>query len=177
MGEKSDIFEWLERQVCFVASELFEGSGYVPCFLRTAALPHTVGRGVLAVMGFAGDGCKGSIALLGAPEAAIVLRSGADRASATDVLGEFCNMLMGRLKNRLALRGVEVASTLPVVTAADNIQLQLTPFVSSAWHEVRIAAGTLFVRLDAEIGDGFRFAKVNTADPPSTANEGECILF
>ena len=40
-------------------------------------------------MGLAGNECKRSIALLGAPEATLVLRSRAHRAAATDVLGEF----------------------------------------------------------------------------------------
>jgi len=177
MAEATTDFSTLDSHLCAVATELFEGVGYAPCFLRPAMLPRTVGEGVSAVIGFTGRGARGSISLLGAPQVAVVLRGEADRASPTDVLGEFCNMLMGRFKSRLLRRGVELFGTLPAVTTGEHVKLEATSSAPSSWHEIRIPSGTLYVRLDAILDESFAIAPVESANDGTGVLEGECLLF
>ena len=81
------------------------------------------------------------------------------------------------MTRRLIARGVALVGTLPTVTTADNIHLTLSATTRSAWHQVHIAVGTLFVRLDAIIDENFKLTQAHATNAQSTVPEGECVLF
>jgi len=170
-------FAKLDEHVRNVAQELFEGVGYAPCFLRSDNLPRTVGKAISASIGFTCPGGRGSISLLGSPQVVVILRGDADRASPSDVMGEFCNMLMGRFKNRMHGCGVDLSGTLPTVATGDNVELQTTPDTASLWHEVKVPVGSLYIRLEAVLDANFQMRDESLDGEPVTAVEGECFLF
>ena len=44
MADRTAGFKALDEEVCAVATELFEGCGYAPCFLKPAMLPQVIGE-------------------------------------------------------------------------------------------------------------------------------------
>ena len=109
----------------------------------------------MAVVGYAAPMVRGALLLLTARDVVATLqppelRTGApSEASLRDVLGEFCNMLAGRVKNRLATRDITPLLSTPTTIFGDDLQLPAPTSGMSAWHRFSSAAGSIFVRLDA----------------------------
>jgi hypothetical protein len=111
--------------------------------------------------------------VISATEAAIAdsnpIRDGATRAW----VAELTNQIVGRFKNELFRRGVEVAMSIPVVLTAT----QLTPLPQTHLDPTRLAVGEGFITiwLETEAEDGLELAEP-TADTMMAA-EGEAMLF
>ena len=97
-------------------------------------------------------------------------------ASLRDVLGEFCNMLSGRMKNRLVTRGIAPLLSTPTAVFGDDLKLPVPTGGVSAWHRFSSKAGDIYVRLDATFEADFTLRPEDpVAEPP--LNEGEMVLF
>ena len=111
--------------------------------------------------------------MISATEAAIAdsnpIRDGATRAW----VAELTNQIVGRFKNELFRRGVEVAMSIPVVLTAT----QLTPLPQTHLDPTRLAVGEGFLTiwLETEAEPGLELAEP-TADTMMAA-EGEAMLF
>ena len=93
-----------------------------------------------------------------------------------DVLGEFANMLLGRVKNQLAARALAPLMATPTTFVGDDLALPAPRSGLSAWHRFSGATGDIFVRLDATFGAEFALAP-EVASPDPQLHEGDMILF
>lgn len=186
-------FERMEEMLIAVARELFEAYGKACVFEGRASTyaGRTEQESVIATIGFAGTKVRGSLVLVTLRTTAESLRpdeiaSKADEGMLGDVLGEFANMLLGRLKNKLLARGVELLLGTP--TTAVGRELVLTASSgTSAWYVFEVygpgdsgagasASRRIHVRLDTEMDPALEIA-----DEPETRAlelvEGDMVLF
>jgi hypothetical protein len=140
------------------------------------------GPAVMAVIGYASSSMRGALLILTSREIAaelqpIAIRRGPPSETALrDVLGEFCNMLVGRIKNRLVRRGVAPLTGTPTTVLGDRLQLPVPTSGLSAWHRFAVAAGDIHVRLDTTFELEFAMAAADNADEAPEL-EGDVILF
>ncbi|AKU94384.1 hypothetical protein AKJ09_01048 [Labilithrix luteola] len=205
-------FERIEETLIAVARELFEAYGKACTYEGrvTGYSGRTEKESVIATIGFAGTKVRGSLVLVARRVTAEALRPNeivsiasigaigakTDEGMLGDVLGEFANMLLGRLKNKLLARGVELLLGTP--TTALGRELALTPSSeTSAWYVFEIdgpnravrspssglgeshedhASRRVHVRLEAEIDPA-----LEVSDGPEVRAfelaEGDMVLF
>ncbi len=93
-----------------------------------------------------------------------------------DVLGEFSNMLIGRVKNQLVTRNVAPLVATPTTIFGDDLTLPAPTSGMSAWHKFASPVGDLFVRLDATFEKEFALDPIDgNAAVPLT--EGDMTFF
>lgn len=138
---------------------------------------------VISVIGFAATGMRGSLLLL-TPRATIpglipselrALGPLHDR-ELRDLLGEFTNMLAGRVKNQLLAHGVEPMVSTPTTILGHALQVPPSDGVGCTWYHFRHETSLLHVRLDATFEDAFELAPADAALAPEV-REGEMLLF
>jgi CheY-specific phosphatase CheX len=133
-------------------------------------------EGLAASLGFTGDQMQGSLVIC-APltllrHAFPNLRSSASLEDLRDWTGELANQLLGRVKRRVLVYGVEFyLSTPSVVTGRD-----LRSISGEGARRLAFAcpAGTLYVEIQAHIAPGVRFVDLADVSP---AMEGDVLLF
>lgn len=132
---------------------------------------------IVAVIGYVGDGVRGALTMI-ASDAAVaswLARMGSEGADTSDALGEFSNMLLGRLKTRLMPEGITIQLTTPTIATGRELRLSTPPSgsVSLSFEE---PAGKIRLRLDAHFEAGFELQESSTREGPP-AQAGEAILF
>lgn len=143
----------------------------------------TRGESVMAVIGFAAETLRGSLLLLTSCAVVEKLRPPDLREIAVpedvvlrDVLGEFSNMLLGRVKNLLSRRGLAPLITTPTTIIGADLKLPAPTSGLSAWHRFSCAEGVLFVRLDATFDAEFELAPEKPLSSPPPL-EGVMVEF
>jgi CheY-specific phosphatase CheX len=140
------------------------------------------GPSVMAVIGYAGTTVRGALLLLTSRGVVATLQPADIRdeppteALLRDVLGEFCNMLVGRMKNRLVSRGIAPLISTPTTIFGDHLKLPVPTSGVSAWHRFSSEAGDIHVRLDATFDSQFSLAEDDGSAEELPA-EGATILF
>jgi CheY-specific phosphatase CheX len=121
-----------------------------------------------SIVGFGGQAIRGSC-VLAANKTAIEETKQVD-VPLREWVSELGNQLVGRIRNRLLSHGVEVYQTSTVVIRSDS----LAPLPSRAFVPLAFESktGQVFVWVDLEIEEGFRFG-----EPAQAMEEGEGILF
>lgn len=111
----------------------------------------------LAVIGYAGRGVRGALVLMTAESAvsAWMKAAGVPDGDVADTLGEFSNMLLGRLKGRLLPLGISILATTPTAALGSGFRLSDPPGPSS-WSAVDGPDWRLRLRLDADFAPGFK---------------------
>ena len=96
--------------------------------LAEGAVADNPGPSVMSVIGFATKGVRGSLLLLSPRNVVVELvPAELERAPAPmehllrDVLGEFANMLAGRLRNRLISHGIDLLVSMPTTVLGDDL--------------------------------------------------------
>jgi CheY-specific phosphatase CheX len=132
---------------------------------------------VVAIIGYVGTGVRGALILIALQStvATWVARMGSEGADTADALGEFSNMLLGRLKARLLPEGMTIQLATPTIATGNGIRLSVPPS-RSASLTFEESAGTLRLRLDANFDLDFALAETSNGDAPP-AKAGETILF
>ena len=132
----------------------------------------TAGQSVMAVIGYAAESMRGALLLLTARGIVVRLRPEELRKVPVpedvvlrDVLGEFSNMVLGRMKSRLSTRGLAPLVTTPATIIGEDLKLPAPTSGLSAWHRFACQDGELFVRLDATFDPDFALLP---EQPPST---------
>jgi CheY-specific phosphatase CheX len=131
-------------------------------------------QSVVAVIGYAGDSVSGAVTLV-APEWAVrewLEAIGVGDCDVLDTVGEFSNMLLGRLKAKLLREGVTVMAATPTTTPRNQIQLSTGP---TRWAAFDGPGWQVTLRLDAAFEPGFELSGSAQAEEPAEA--GETILF
>jgi CheY-specific phosphatase CheX len=182
LAEQAGAFAEIQTYLVTAASDLFLAYGMpVEHSFRGAA--DTRGQSVMAVIGYAADSVRGAVllltsrALVGALQPEEVRGTGLpDDVVLCDVLGEFANMLLGRVKNRLAARSLAPFMATPATFVGDDLALPAPKSGLSAWHRFACARGDIFVRLDATFEPDFALGpEVQGSTPPLV--EGDMIFF
>jgi hypothetical protein len=140
-----------------------------------------LGEAVLGTIGFGGDELRGSVVLVAQPSvwrgigpagfAADTLSS----AQLCDMVGELCNMLVGRFKKRLLRCGIEIACGMPTATYG-HLAVPRLPTAAAlhvATFRVETPVGPIFVRTDVLFRDDFVFP----AETVSGIEPAETDLF
>jgi hypothetical protein len=132
----------------------------------------------IASIGFSGVDATGAISIaattavwgkLAPPE----LGLSAEEAIALGAPGEFANLTLGRLRNRLLRLGVDLRSGVPTTHACDDAALG--DATRRQWQRLATSAGQLFIRLDIVVTEHFSLAAFATLG--LEANEAELLLF
>jgi hypothetical protein len=135
-----------------------------------------------AVIGFTGESMRGALAFV-APERLLralypIPNQVPSEAEVADWAGEFVNQLLGRLRNRLLPRGVEIHVSMPKVMAAAH--LRLTGTATAQACNLRFYAGSdrsqVELWFDALIAPGIDLSSI-VPTAPEPAKEGEHLLF
>jgi CheY-specific phosphatase CheX len=161
--------------------DLFEEYG-LPVEHATDAPSDIAGPSVMAVIGYAATTVRGALLLLTSRAVVAALQPDEIKdgppteALLRDVLGEFCNMLMGRIKNRLIPRGIAPLIATPTTILGDHLKLPVPTSGVSAWQRFSTPYGDIHVRLDATFEPDFTLEEVNASEERQ-ASEGETILF
>jgi hypothetical protein len=128
----------------------------------------------MASIGYVGEGVKGALILAATRAAAEAWTSAAGglECDLVDTVGEFSNMLLGRLKGRLLRDGIPISLATPLTVVGAGLRISLPPGKSS-WHFFVGPGWHLGTRLDAAFEPGFQRAQTH-AEP---ADAGDAILF
>jgi CheY-specific phosphatase CheX len=110
----------------------------------------------MAVIGYAGAGVRGAL-IMTVQERAVytwMAAAGVPDGDVADTLGEFSNMVLGRLKERLLPIGISIIATTPTAATGKGLRLSDAPGPSS-WSAFDGPGWHLRVRLDADFEPGF----------------------
>ena len=131
----------------------------------------------MAVIGYAGKGVRGALVMMAAEHAvqAWMTAAGVPDGDVADTLGEFSNMLLGRLKERLLPLGISIIATTPTAAVGSGLRFSEAPGPST-WSTYDGPDWKLRLRLDATFDSNFR--PVAESIPPAwCARAGEAIDF
>jgi CheY-specific phosphatase CheX len=183
LAEQATSFAEIQSYLVTAASELFLAY-QMPVEHSFGGTADTRGQSVMAVIGFAAENVRGAVLLLTSRAVVDALQPDEMRATGLpedvllrDVLGEFANMLLGRIKNQLAARSLSPMVATPTTIVGDDLALPAPKSGLSAWHRFSSAAGDIFVRLDATFEAEFALAPETEDTSSARMREGDMILF
>lgn len=168
-------FKLMDQYLTDVAVELFAAYD-VP--IEPCATPAEDGLRqetyCMASIGYVGEGVKGALILTATRAAAEAWTSAAGglESDLVDTVGEFSNMLLGRLKGRLLQRGIPISLATPRTVVGTGHPDTTLPGKSS-WHFFEGCGWHLGTRLDATFEPEFQ--RLQTHAEPAQA--GDTILF
>jgi CheY-specific phosphatase CheX len=181
IAECAQAFAEIQEYVVKGAREIFAAFG-MPVEYSPVGSLDIRGPAVMAVIGYAAGSMRGALLIVTSRDVVCALQPEEVRAtfksseeSLRDVLGEFSNMLAGRVKNQLISRRVAPLLTTPTTVFGDDLQLPVPVSGMSAWHNFRGARGNIFIRFDATFEEDFALATPPDAAPALA--EGEMVLF
>lgn len=111
----------------------------------------------MAVIGYAGHGIRGAL-VLRVDESAVLTwmaAAGVPDGDLADTLGEFSNMLLGRLKARLLPLGISILATTPTSVVGSDLRLSDPP-CNFTWQSLEGPDWLLRLRLEADFDSGFK---------------------
>jgi len=126
------------------------------------------------VMGFGGKQMRGALVLATTREALEQTNPG-NFGSQRDWVCELANQLVGRVKNRLLLLGVEILLATPAGLSGEN--LCPTPAKLRSPQIFAAARGFACVWIDCEFADGFELPAVPPAGIEAPVAEGDTVMF
>jgi hypothetical protein len=146
---------------------------------ETEVLPAGEAQVFAAVIGYAGECVRGALILLAPQEVIRAWRPDevdANEAVIDDTIGEFSNMLLGSVKNRLLARGAVLLLATPTIARGINLSLPAPAGGATRWQCFEGAKGRFFVRVDASFDAGFAFLP---EAPPTddVAAEGDMMFL
>jgi hypothetical protein len=183
LERQAAIFMQMQTALQDAALELFAAYG-VPVSYSPGGSIDTRPRTVMATIGYATEGLRGALVLVASQATVATLQpdvlrfTGAAGSELTlrDVLGEFANMLTGRMKNKLLRRGMAPMIGTPASIVGEDLELPAPRSGVSAWQRYSGATGEIFIRLDATLEVDFALGlSAEDAAPPMA--EGEMVLF
>jgi CheY-specific phosphatase CheX len=181
IAERAQAFAEIQEYVVKGAREIFAAFG-MPVEYSAVGSLDIRGPAVMAVIGYAAGNMRGALLIVTSRDVVCALQPEEVRAtfksseeSLRDVLGEFSNMLAGRVKNQLISRRIAPLLTTPTTVFGDDLQLPVPMSGMSAWHNFSGPRGNIFVRFDATFEKDFALA--TPPDLAAAPTEGEVVLF
>ncbi len=125
------------------------------------------------ILGFTSKHMRGALVLATTREP-LERTSPVANPSHRDWICELVNQLLGRVKNQLLTRGVEIFASTPIALRGEHLSPVLQQRLVA---ELFIAqGGVVCVWMDCEFDDDFELAEEGTSDA-SGLSEGEALLF
>lgn len=177
----SDPVRVIREQVLDATLSLFEAHEQAFAFTSDTegALPLTPSEPLVAAsIGYTGEGIRGSLVLLTSSQVARSWSSECelDEIALCDIVGEFSNMLLGRMKSRIIPYGVTLSIALPISAIGRDLRVLSSPGGTSLWQTFHGDAGDVHVRLDLNLDAEFAMYALPDEPTPS-AVEGDVLLF
>lgn len=173
----SPAFDIMANYLTEVTVELFDAYGLA---VQVSASPAPSGTAPdepsgVAMIGYVGEGVRGALVMIASENAVAhwMEAAGASEGDLGDALGEFSNMLLGRLKGRLLGVGLPILLATPTTTLGTSLRLSIPP-AQSTWQSFEGPGWTVVTRLDATFEQGFVFGAA-VGERPAEAGDG--ILF
>ncbi len=153
----------------------FEDAALATPRVESMAPPISAGGGerrlIVGTIGFGGAAIKGAFTMAATAQvwdslAPIEMRANDPMSKLPtgllcDMVGELCNMVVGRFRNELLRRGIEVGCATPTTAQCAIGELHTSGSVKhSEWSTFTCPTGKVHVRVDASFGDGFSLAVV-----------------
>jgi CheY-specific phosphatase CheX len=171
------IFDLMVSHLATVMVELFAGYG-IPVRCRPAIdFAPTQDAGVsTATIGYMGDDVCGALTVLAtqATVQAWLGASGSEHWDLNDALGEYSNMILGRLKCHLLVEGFPILLATPTIACGQGLRLSAA-LGQSSWLLFDGPGWQAGVRLDASFEAGFALQAASDREQPMEA--GEALLF
>jgi hypothetical protein len=158
--------------------ELF---GELGATLRLAGgRPPERGAAVAASIGFLHEAARGTLTLFAPRSGALAFWPAETQIAPTpeamrDLFGELANLVLGRIKLRLLARGVIILLTTPIAWSGADLEIESGWGGVGAWFIFESDRGSLFVRFDVLMDEGFSIGDRETRAVEVTP--GEPILF
>jgi len=178
--ERARYFAEIQEYLVDGARDMFSAYGLTIEY-RAGGVAQVDGPAVMAVIGYASEDIRGALLLMAPPSVVMMLRPKELRALAPhddilrDMLGEFANMLLGRIKNQLVPRALAPFLSTPTTVCGANLRLPAPTSGMSAWHTFATGSEDIYVRFDATFEAGF---VLGPPRPGSTLlKEGEMVMF
>jgi CheY-specific phosphatase CheX len=177
---ETEAFATMERHLVEATVQLYEAYGLA--VRHSGSSPNSPSipaeESVLAIIGYAGVKVRGALILVASQPAVeswrVALGESDTRADVCDTLGEFSNMLLGRLKACLLPEGLPILMSTP--TTASGVGLSLARAVKpSTWLTFDGPGWNVNVRVDATFEEGFALQEHEDREDPAQA--GEMMLF
>jgi CheY-specific phosphatase CheX len=128
-----------------------------------------------AIIGFSGQLARGNLLLV--PSEGVLKQSQPLGDAGRDWAGELANQLLGRIKNQLLARGLEIYLTTPVVIRG----MKLTPVVRTELQSHRFSSswGAVTVWFEAELAPTVSLATIDPCPDDASAlpSEGDALFF
>jgi hypothetical protein len=181
LAEQAQSFAEIQDYLVRGAIQLFGGYGVPVEHSIGGSAVAIQGPAVMSVIGYAAPTVRGALlvltshALVAALQPEEIRRTSPTEALLRDVLGEFCNMLLGRVNNQLAARNVALLVATPTTIFGVDLDLPVPRSGLSAWHRFASGVGDIFVRLDATFEPEFSLAPAESR--VNLPSEGELVLF
>jgi hypothetical protein len=170
------IFELMSARLADATVELF--AAYDITVRRSTAMtaPLSSECSGAATIGYVGEKVRGALTILALEStiAAWMDAIGAVEGELSDALGEFSNMLLGRLKGCLLIDGFPILLATPTTASGRGLRLSLPPG-QSTWLVFDGPGWQVSVRLDASIELGFALQDAQCRERPAVA--GDAVLF
>lgn len=157
--------------------KLLEAQGY-HVTSRAPVLPSP-GELVVGTIGFSGGLARGALTLAAHADVwrHLVPRALGDVSLTDDCLcdmvGETCNMALGRFRNALLRHGVTVGCAIPSSFRGSHMDLPAPVGRRSVWRTFDTEHGPMCLRFDATLKEGFALAPEHEIQPV----EDELVLF
>lgn len=181
LTQRAAYFAEIEEYVAISVCDLFDAYG-MSVEHASGGVAEMAGPSVMAVMGYASDEIRGALLLLTSPAVVtalrppeMVARTIAPEDVLRDVLGEFANMLLGRVKNHLTRRALSPFLSTPTTVFGADLKLPAPTSGISAWHTFSTPSDAIFVRFDATFEPGFVLEPMQEAT--DMLAEGEMVMF
>lgn len=131
---------------------------------------------ITSILGFAGTGIAGSVALCTSANCMNALAALGKTQMSEDWLGELSNQLVGRFKRRLSPHGASFGLGTPVVVLGDKLRLATRDARKRSLAIcLEASIGRVEIWLEIEFRDGFVLSPQPEAD--GSLIEGEALLF
>jgi CheY-specific phosphatase CheX len=175
---EQEAFTTMERHLVAATIELFDSYG-VPV-QHTGSNPElqptSDDRSVVAVIGYAGEKVRGALVMVASRPVveSWLVSVGETTADICDTLGEFSNMLLGRLKGRLLPEGFPILLSTPTTAFGGALRMS-RPVRPSTWLAFSSPSWKFDLRIDATFEDGFALQAREARETPAEA--GDMMLF
>ena len=175
-SESVEVFSMVQGHLVSSTVDLFRSFDFTLEHCSSSEPPVTDDRTLASIIGYAGESVRGALVLAAQVDAVrqwhVAFGGDGAEADAADTIGEFSNMLLGRLKVQLIREGILILLATPTTAIGGSIALASA---ASSWLSFRAPSFRVSVRIDASFEDGGRVRRAPISQPPAEA--GEALFF
>jgi len=153
------------------ATSLFSGYGLE---VQAEAAAEPTGMGMAGIIGFTHAKIRGTL-IIAAPEEVLSSTRGAgEEARGRDWVAELANQLLGRIKNKLVARGVELDMTTPLAIRGQHLSMA---FEDEQLIAVLLKTGNHPIRVWFDFDAAADLTLEANGAATDVASEGDMLLF